>query len=71
MSSIPWLMSLLSLYFLSVRGSSASLFFFCSNRVIYTVDNGVHFRMAKGKKGSLSKLSLGTQEFSLLSLAQV
>ncbi|CAM9169661.1 unnamed protein product [Ectocarpus sp. 12 AP-2014] len=42
-----------------------------SNRVIYTVDNGVHFRMAKGKKGSLSKLSLGTQEFSLLSLAQV
>lgn len=27
--------------------------------------------MAKGRKGSLSKLSLGTQEFSLLSLAQV
>lgn len=27
--------------------------------------------MAKGKKGSLSLLSLGTQEFSLLSLAQV
>lgn len=42
-----------------------------SNRVIYTVDNGIHFRMAKGKKGSLSLLSLGTQEFSLLSLAQV
>lgn len=42
-----------------------------SNRVIYTVDNGVHFRMAKGRKGSLSKMPLGTQEFSLLSLAQV
>eukprot|EP00752_Nemacystus_decipiens_P016198 g14485.t1 len=42
-----------------------------SNRVIYTVDDGVHFRMAKGKKGSISKLALGTQEFSLLSLAQV
>ncbi|CAM9939601.1 unnamed protein product [Pylaiella littoralis] len=42
-----------------------------SNRVIYTIDDGVHFRMAKGKKGSLSKLSIGTQEFSLLSLAQV
>lgn len=42
-----------------------------SNRVIYTVDDGVHFRMAKGKRGSLSKLALGTQEFSLLSLAQV
>ncbi|CAM9901577.1 unnamed protein product [Ascophyllum nodosum] len=41
-----------------------------SNRVIYTVDDGVHFRMAKGRKGSLSSV-LGTQEFSLLSLAKV
>lgn len=34
------------------------------------MDDGVHFRMAKGKRASLSKLSLGTPEFSLLSLAQ-
>lgn len=55
---------ILLLYFASrVRRSS--------NRVIYTIDDGVHFRMAKGKMGSLSKLALGTQEFSLLSLAQV
>ena len=38
--------------------------------MIYSVDDGVHFRMAKGKRASLSKLTLGTPEFSLLSLAQ-
>lgn len=60
-----------ALFFFFILRLASLRCFAHSNRVIYTVDDGVHFRMAKGKGGSLSKLALGTQEFSLLSLAQV